>query len=89
MPLKQKQTKTTRRRYSPEFKSEALSLAEQVEVADAAKQLGLHESRLHAWRKKAWYEASRRWYSLNSPRLKGTKPKIRKTTPSAPNPPII
>ena len=48
-----------RRRYSPEFKTEALGLAEQVGVAGAAKQLGLHESQLYAWRKKARYEASR------------------------------
>ena len=34
-------------------------MAEQVGVAGAAKQLGLHESQLYAWRKKARYEASR------------------------------
>ena len=28
-------------------------------MASAAKQLGLHESQLYAWRKKAGYEASR------------------------------
>jgi len=49
----------SRRRYSAGFKSEALGLAEQVGVAGAAKQLGLHESQLYAWRKKARYEASR------------------------------
>ena len=59
MPVEQKQTKTTRRRYSSEFKTEALGLAEQVGVGGAAKQLGLHESQLYAWRKKARYEASR------------------------------
>ncbi|KIX14313.1 transposase [Dethiosulfatarculus sandiegensis] len=48
-----------RRRFSAEFKTEALGLAEQVEVRGAAKQLGLHESQLYAWRKKARYEASR------------------------------
>jgi transposase-like protein len=37
----------------------ALGLVEQVGVASAAKQLGLHESQLYAWRKKARYEASR------------------------------
>jgi len=42
--------KSSRRRYSAEFKSEALGLAEQVGVAGAAKQLGLHESQLYAWR---------------------------------------
>ncbi len=59
MPVQRKQTQTTRRRYSPEFKTEALSLAEQVGVGEAAKQLGLHESQLYTWRKKALYEASR------------------------------
>jgi len=51
--------KPSRRRYSPEFKTEALGLAEQVGVSGAAKQLGLHESQLYAWRKKARYEAGR------------------------------
>lgn len=59
MPVQQKQTKATSRRYSPEFKVEALGLAEQVGVAGAAKQSGLHKSQLYAWRKKARYEASR------------------------------
>ena len=49
----------SRRRHSGEFKTEALGLAEQVGVSGAAKQLGLHESQLYAWRKKARYEASR------------------------------
>ena len=59
MGVEGKGTKATRRRYSAEFKVEALELAEQVGVAHAAKQLGLHESQLYAWRKKARYEASR------------------------------
>lgn len=59
MPVEQKQTKTTRGRYSSEFKTEAMGLAEQVGVAGAAKQLGLHDSQLYAWRKKARYAVSR------------------------------
>ena len=59
MPVVKRQSKTTRRRYQAEFKSEALGLAEQLGAAGAAKQLGLHESQLYAWRKKARYEASR------------------------------
>jgi len=47
------------RRRSAEFKVEALGLAERVGVAGAAKQLGLHESQLYDWRKKARYEAGR------------------------------
>jgi transposase len=59
MGVEGKRTKATRRRYSAEFKVEALGLAEQVGMAGAAKQLGLHESQLYAWRKKARYETSR------------------------------
>lgn len=58
MPSQKHQKKSPRRRYSPEFKAEALGLAEQVGVRGAAQQLGLHESRLYTWRKKAKYEAS-------------------------------
>jgi transposase len=49
----------SRRRYSAEFKVEALGLVERVGVASAAKQLGLHESQLYDWRKKARYESGR------------------------------
>ena len=42
-----------RRRYSKEFKDEALALAERLGVAAAAKELGLHESQLYGWRVKA------------------------------------
>lgn len=59
MTISKKATNATRKRYSPEFKAEAIGLAEQVGVAGAAKELGLHESQLYTWRKKARYEASR------------------------------
>lgn len=61
MPDQKKRTKITRRRYSPEFKVEALGLADQVGVgvSGTAKQLGLHESQLYSWCKKARNEASR------------------------------
>ena len=59
MAMQKNQKKAPRRRFSAEFKTEALVLAEQVGVAGAAKQLGFHESRLYSWRKKARYEASR------------------------------
>jgi len=59
MTAQKSQKQVTRRRYSSEFKVEALGLAEQVGVVGAAKELGLHESQLYAWRKKARYEASR------------------------------
>jgi transposase len=59
MPSQKNQKKSPRRRFSAEFKTEALGLAEQVGVTGAAKQLGLHESQLYAWRKKVRFEASR------------------------------
>jgi transposase len=45
--------KTTRKRYSKEFKDEALALAERLGVPAAAKELGLHESQLYGWRIKS------------------------------------
>ncbi len=59
MSVQKSQKKSCRRCYTPEFKEEALGLAGDVGVASAAKQLGLHESQLYTWRKKARYEASR------------------------------
>ena len=48
-----KQDMQTRNRYSDEYKSEALALSARMGVTSAAKQLGLHESQLYAWRGKA------------------------------------
>ena len=45
--------KTTRNTYPPEFRNEALTLAEKVGVPQAAIELGLHESQLYGWRAKA------------------------------------
>ncbi len=45
--------KATRNKYSPEFRDEALALAEKVGVPTAARELGLHESQLYGWRTKA------------------------------------
>jgi len=45
--------KTTRKQYAPEFKEEALALAEKIGVSKAAKELGLHDSQLYSWRSKA------------------------------------
>ena len=50
MPSQKNQKESPRRRFSAEFKIEALGLAKQVGVAGAAQQLGLHESQLYAWR---------------------------------------
>ena len=43
--------KATYIRHSQEYKGEALKLAADLGIAKAAKQLGLHESQLYAWRK--------------------------------------
>lgn len=42
--------KSVRKKYTAEFKKEALTLAKSVGVANAAKQLGLYESQLYNWR---------------------------------------
>lgn len=44
-------TKKTRIKHSPEFKAEALKLADKVGVAATARQLSLHESQIYGWRK--------------------------------------
>lgn len=45
--------KRTRRRHTAEFKVEALALAAQVGVKEAASQLQLQSSQLYAWKTKA------------------------------------
>lgn len=37
----------------PEFRAEALALTAKIDVPEAAKELGLHDSHLHGWRSKA------------------------------------
>ena len=44
---------TPRRQHSPEFRTEALALAEKISIPKAAKELGLHNSQLYGWRSKA------------------------------------
>lgn len=44
--------KKTRRRYTLEYKQEALALAARVGVSEAARQLGLAETQLYQWRAK-------------------------------------
>lgn len=50
---KQAGMKKATRRHAPEFRTEALALAEKIGVSKAAKELGLHESQLYGWRTKA------------------------------------
>ena len=54
-----KKKATLRPRRSEAFKQEALKLAEEVGVAQAAKDLGVYESQLYQWRSKAMAEADR------------------------------
>jgi len=44
--------KKPRKQHTPEFRSEALKLAERIGVAAAARELSLYESQLYAWRGK-------------------------------------
>jgi len=41
-----------RNQYTPEFREQALSLADTVGVAQAARELNLYESQLYTWRSK-------------------------------------
>nr|MDN1143358.1 IS3-like element IS3 family transposase [Escherichia coli] len=45
-------SKKPRKQHSPEFRSEALKLAERIGVAAAARELSLYESQLYNWRSK-------------------------------------
>lgn len=47
-----KKAKQVRVRHNQAYKTEALALADRIGVAQAAKQLDLHESQLYAWRTK-------------------------------------
>lgn len=54
-----KNNTTKRRRYSEEYRTEALALSERIGVPAAAKELGLHESQLYGWRSKVRLNQSR------------------------------
>lgn len=56
---KQSKQKKTRRSYAPEYRSEALILADRVGVAEAAKQLGLHDTQIYSWRTQARLQQGR------------------------------
>ncbi len=45
-------SKKHRKQHTPEFRNEALKLAERIGVAAAAHELSLYESQLYAWRSK-------------------------------------
>ena len=44
--------KNIRKQHSPEFRQEALKLAERIGIAAAARELSLYESQLYNWRSK-------------------------------------
>ena len=44
--------KKPRKQHTPEFRQEALNLAERIGVAGADRELSLYESQLYAWRSK-------------------------------------
>ncbi|SBL65188.1 transposase IS3 [Klebsiella michiganensis] len=45
-------SKKPRKQHTPEFRNEALKLAQRIGVAAAARELSLYESQLYAWRSK-------------------------------------
>ncbi len=56
-------SKKPRKQHSPEFRSEALKLAERIGVTAAARELCLYESQLYAWRSR-----QRNWPFTKRPR---------------------
>ena len=53
-------TKKTRKKHTPEYRNEALKLAERIGVAAAARELSLYESQLYNWRSKQQATSSER-----------------------------
>jgi transposase len=48
--MSKKPTPQTNKKYTAEFKAEALKLAERLSVAEAAEKLGIYPSQLYSWR---------------------------------------
>ena len=48
--MSKKQPPQTNKRYTDEFKSEAIKLAERLSVAEAAEKLGIYPSQIYSWR---------------------------------------
>ena len=51
-------TKKPHKQYTPEFRNEALKLAERIGVAAAAREHSLYESQLYNWRSKQQQQAT-------------------------------
>jgi len=60
MTKQTKEKKQARKQHSQGFKDEALALASKVGVAQAARDLGLHDSQLYDWRQKSRRQLSQR-----------------------------
>ena len=58
MKAKKPTEKTTRKRYSDEFKDQALKRAERDGVAMVAQDLGIAETQIYAWRRKRQIEGT-------------------------------
>ena len=58
MKTKKPTEKTTRKRYSDEFKDQALKRAERDGVALVAQDLGIAETQIYAWRRKRQMEGT-------------------------------
>ena len=58
MKAKQQAKKTTRKRYSDEFKDQALKRAERDGVGLVAQDLGIAETQIYAWRRKRQIEGT-------------------------------
>lgn len=65
-------SKKPRKQHTPEFRDEALKLAERIGVAAAARQLSLYESQLYTWRSKQQQQmtSSERELAAENARLK-------------------
>jgi transposase len=50
MATQAKQKKSSRKRYAPEFRAEALTLAARVGIPEAARQLGIDGALIYGWR---------------------------------------
>ena len=51
-------TKKLRKQHTPEFRNEAMKLAERIGVAAAARELSLYESQIYTWRSKRQQQAT-------------------------------
>ncbi|ASN99461.1 IS3 family transposase [Escherichia coli] len=65
-------SKKPRKQHSPEFRSEALKLAERIGVTAAARELSLYESQLYNWRSKQQNQQTSSERELEMSTLRGS-----------------